>query len=913
MTGIDVKRKLHIDLLSASLRLTSPRDRQACQEALPGARFSTGLIVLIAFSAASSRYLNASRVEATHSQKAEAATRTAYAWIAPAAHSQNSLGTLTVAGQDHGTGIQLLAPSIHSKAGVLVCNDARWDDSGRQLKITYAAGRLLVHVTISLAANPDAFEATVDADLPVVNAVDMGVWAPALQAEPISVPYYSGSVWRLPRMGAYGNAWWDWHTTHATKLSGTQAQYFERTDTTLSALHERLFVILSPDVDAALPAPGNQASPYMAELSGRMVLDIWTPDFKHIEQGLLELGDYGITDCVGIIHVWQHAGYDNALPQHYPANEALGGDGGLTAAVRAGKKDGCLMAVHENYVDYYPNYPGFNPAAIALDGDGKRMLAWLNHSTGVQSYWTKPVWMTANARTQSPAIHERYGTTAAYLDVNSAISPFSHVDMDARATGAGMLATLLAGNTILWSYERKTHGGPVFGEGAHHWYYSGLLDGVEAQFGAGDVRENQGTQAPLFVDFDLKRIHPLQMNHGMGYYERWVLPGESVSNTLTMDAYRMQEIAFGHAPFLGGVYWDDVAHALVESNLVSPVARSYGAASVSSIEYQVNGSWESPSLAAESGAFSRVRVTYGNGLMVVANASRQPLRWQNVVLPQYGWAAKAQGLFAYTALCGATVCDYAETGTSVFANARSQVDFRIGRAFTTPSVASVSQTGNRSFAIAFAWQVHRPMNNDYKTFVHFVDQNQLKVKEGIAFQGDSSPDQRTSQWGAGTVVSEAPRRIQIPASVADGTYSIRMGLYDPKTGSRVPLAGVDDGDMRSIVGSLTVSGNGTHIGFETIPVANDPRLNWAGTVVSFGAVQTDGMIYIREDHGRWVLRPYPRSRDFTVLLQNSRFAMPASITADGGSSPLLKPVAEGAYWKLPLSRAKSYSWPVVRQ
>jgi hypothetical protein len=329
---------------------------------------------------------------------------------------------------------------------------------------------------------------------------------------------------------------------------------------------------------------------------------------------------------------------------------------------------------------------------------------------------------------------------------------------------------------------------------------------------------------------------------------------------------------------------------------------------VSSIEYQVNDAWESPSVAAESAAFSRVRVTYDNGLIVVANASREPLRWQNMVLPQYGWAAKARGLLAYTAMCGAAVCDYAETTTSVFANARSQVDARIGRAYATPSVVSVSQIGGRSFAIAFQWQVHRSMNRDYKTFLHFVDQNQLKLDEGIAFQSDTAPAQRTSQWSPGKTVSEGPVAIQIPSSVADGTYSIRVGLYDPQSGSRVPLTGVDDGDMRYIVGHLTVSGNGTNIDFKTVLPVNDPRLNSAGTVVSFGAVQTDGMISIREDHGRWILRPFPRSRDFTVLLQNSKFVMPTSVTADGGSSSLLKPIAEGAYWKLPLTGAKSYSW-----
>ena len=75
--------------------------------------------------------------------------------------------------------------------------------------------------------------------------------------------------------------------------------------------------------------------------------------------------------------------------------------------------------------------------------------------------------------------------------------------------------------------------------------------------------------------------------------------------------------------------------------------------------------------------------------------------------------------------------------------------------------------------------------------------------------------------------------------------------------------------------------------------------------------QPDGMISIPEGHGQWVLRPFPRCRSFTALLEKSKFVMPASVRADGGSSSLLKPVAEGAYWKLPLKGAKSYSWPVA--
>jgi len=822
-------------------------------------------------------------------------------WIPPTPQSTNSLGSLTASGK------VLLSPTIHGNAGALVTKDARWDDAGRQLQITYTMGQALVHVTVTINSREEAFEATMDADQPQITSVDIGSWSPGLQAQSIPIPYYTGNVWYLPPMGTYGNAWWDWHTTHATRLSGTSAQYFSRTDATLAPFHEQLLVALSPDVDAALPSPENPASPHIAQLSGRMVLDIWTADFNQIAQGLAELGSYGITDCAAIIHVWQHAGYDNALPQHDPANDAMGGDAGLRAAVNAGKANRCIMALHENYVDYYPNYPNFDPNAVALKSDGQRMPAWLNHS-GIQSWSAKPAWMVKNAATQSPEIHTRFGTTAAYLDVNSSAGPSAHGDMDAHAPGAGMLTTWLAGNTNLWAYERKAHQGPVFGEGKNHWYYSGLLDGVEAQFGTGAIPEHTGAAAPLFVDFDLQRIHPLEVNHGMGYAERWVAPGEPISKTINMDAYRMQEIAFGHAPFLDRQQWNDISHAFVESNLVTPVAKSYGAVQVSSIAYQVGNVWVSPSLAARTATFSRVEVIYSNGLTVVANGSKQPLQWQDRVLPQYGWEAKGKGLLAYTALCGHTICDFAQTPGSLFANARNPADTGSTQAYATPAVAGVAQTGFRSFAVTLNWQVNRATPRDNKLFLHFVDAT--KPGQDIVFQGTANLAQGTSQWSPGTVIAQAPVPVQIPSSVPDGTYSVRVGLFNPKTGTRVPLGGVDDGTSRYVVGDLTVSAAGTRISFKTT-AGSDDRLNTAGAVVDFGPVQTDGMVSIRADGGQWVLRPYPRSRDFTVLLQSSKFAMPSSVRADGGSVGLLKPIAQGLYWKLPLSGARSYSWAVA--
>jgi hypothetical protein len=80
-------------------------------------------------------------------------------------------------------------------------------------------------------------------------------------------------------------------------------------------------------------------------------------------------------------------------------------------------------------------------------------------------------------------------------------------------------------------------------------------------------------------------------------------------------------------------------------------------------------------------------------------------------------------------------------------------------------------------------------------------------------------------------------------------------------------------------------------------------------VVNFDTVQTDGMVSIKQENGNWVLRPYPRYRNFTVLLNAANFPMPTIVQTFGTIDSTVVPVARGAYWQLPLNDAKSYAWP----
>jgi len=834
-------------------------------------------------------------------------------WSQPAAGSSGELGAVRLPGSPTGVG-PALQLKLTAESGHLICKSASWSGDGSVLSLTYLQGDTPVHVSVHITPIETGFQAEIDADQPLITSVDIGSWSQSLETRAIPVPYYSGKIYYSAALNEFVNAWWDWRSTASTTLKDTSAQYKPKTDGKLNLLHERLTVAASASINDLFPLPGTPPSPHRGTLSGRTILDIWNGTFHNIEQSFSDLGDYGIGNCAGIIHVWQSAGYDNALPEHYPANQDLGGPDELKAALDAGASSQCLMALHENYVDYYPDFPQFTPASIALKSDSTYQTSWFNSHTGVQSLATKPDWMLKNANAQSPQIHALYGTTASYVDVNSAVAPSWRADMDARQPSAGMMTAMWTNDISLWQFERQTHNGPVFGEGAAHWYYSGLLDGVEAETATSLVKRNSGESIPLFVDFDLSRIHPLQVNHGMGYYERWTTTGNTNMSFEELDAYRTQEIAFGHAPFLGGGLWNAVPFAILESGLVGPVAAQYGLAQANAIRYLTEGAWKTASAAAPAGEFTQLKAQYDNGLTVVANSNPRPLQWNGLILPQFGWAAMSPDLIAYTALCGKTVCDYSETATTFFANSRNQSDWRRGWGLAKPAIAEFSNKGSRSFQISYEWEVYRGLDPSitYKVFVHFVNDDDVSNShEGIVFQDDHYPQPRTTDWKPEEHVSETLRSVEIPPTVPDGTYSIRIGLFDPATGERMLLSGDNDAKGRYLVGTLTVAADGTKVTVTpTAAPGDDARLNANGSVVDFGAIQTDGMVSIVQKDGEWVLRPFPRYRNFTVSLSSKRFPMPQVVQTIGGAGGTVQPVADGEFWKLPLNGSKAYSWSV---
>ena len=339
--------------------------------------------------------------------------------------------------------------------------------------------------------------------------------------KPIEVPYLPGQVHYLRTPGVFVCRYLDWTVSHASECPQGAAEYGPKTDGRRNPLLETGYVAVSPDLGEVLPNIPHPPSPYRELLGPRIMLDIWghhQGTYQGDAANLRALKDNGIDHLAIISHDWQRYGYDVKLPDHLPANPQYGGDAGMIAFGRAANECGYVWSLHENYIDLYPDAPSYDPSARVLESDGSPMNAWFNEGTKVQSFGLKSNRALDFARRNAPEIHRRYGTTAAYLDVHTCVPPWHELDHQADQPLAAMALGKVKSDTALFQFMRDAHGGPLLGEGANHFYWAGCCDGVEAQVAGGE------DHLPL-VDFDLLKLHPQMVNHGMGYYERWFRRG----------------------------------------------------------------------------------------------------------------------------------------------------------------------------------------------------------------------------------------------------------------------------------------------------------------------------------------------------------------------------------------------------
>ncbi|MHB0998060.1 MAG: DUF5696 domain-containing protein [Armatimonadota bacterium] len=787
--------------------------------------------------------------------------------------------------------------------GTITCiRQYKVDGKASQFKIT---GRI---INKSLVFN-------VESNTGLVTSLESGTWGPVMRKTPVTTPYYSGKPLHLNNENIFVNSFLDWTSSSATTHNGNRAFYQPLTDETRNPLNETIIYTAAWHLAEVFPNIPNPQSPFMKQVGNKIVLDIWGGRYTDIAKSLEDLHDYGITNCAVIIHDWQRSGYDNGLPMHYPANPVNGGDEGMKILVDTARRLGYLISLHENYVDYYTNYDYYDENDIALDSDGNKQKAWYNEGTKMQSFAVKPNSIMRLAATQSPEIHRRYGTNAVFLDVHSSAPPFFHIDQRTGEEGAGMFNQTWKVHQQLWDFERRTHEGPVFGEGASHWYWSGFLDGVEAQFRDG-LPEREGMKAPLMVDFDLLRMHPLQVNHGMGYYERWWkdIKWGSQPPIVVLDQYRMQEAAYGHAGFLSKDTWRTIPLAWLEHNLLTPVMERYAEAKPSAIAYEINGKWVDGTEAAKSGTWQRVKIKYDNGLTVTANTSKTIMNTGAHKLPQFGWVAEGAGVTAYTALRDGVVADYAETADSVFVNARDITTWNSsGINRVRPELNGIKQISPRTIEFSYVWNVNDTLPGDYSSFVHFSLDAKSDNKENILFQQDHMLPKPTSEWKSGEKIIDGIHTLKLSDDIADGDYKWHIGLVDPVKGDRIAIEGNDDGHRRIFLGTLHVKGAKISFtpdkssGVDIIELYSR-NLNTQKKVIDFGTVRTNGSVMIRREGDEWVMQTLPRDGNFILEMNSKRFPKPSFIHCTDGKNDIKPSESANGWWRIDLNGSSQYRW-----
>ncbi|MCS7179289.1 MAG: DUF5696 domain-containing protein [Anaerolineae bacterium] len=509
------------------------------------------------------------------------------------------------------------------------------------LEITWRAGRgeQQVAYTYRFSIHGRTLRIAVDAPGRHIHAFSLDRTEATPGARILPIPYLA-TFDLLFYEGLFVSLYFDWTQSSASRYEKVSLPYsdqsfhfsqiaFYEPDTAgaRQAVHEVIYLTLSDRLSDVLPVVPNPASPYRSALAGRTLVDLWTEGPFAESQALIEaLHRRGVQDLLVIRHTWQRCGYDDCYPSVLPARAEWGGDEALRNLAEAARKAGYLFAVHENYTDFYPNADLGSPDDLALDPEGRPRPAWFNQTTGLQSHLLSPFRALDFARQTSPDIHRRYGTTAAFVDVLTAVPPWEKTDYNARYEGRARFQPVFRAYADLLAFLRTAHEGPVVGEGGAHFLYAGLVDSAAAAYQP-DLSEG-GWRVPPLVDFALLRLHPLMVSHGVGYFPYYFAQdGQPRWSGYTPEDhyhYMATEIAFCHAGYVdspelfdSSEFWLDWAER--EARLVAPIHRLCASAWPVRIRYRVDGELVPVERAVAAGQLEQVFVEYDNGLRVYVN------------------------------------------------------------------------------------------------------------------------------------------------------------------------------------------------------------------------------------------------------------------------------------------------------
>ena len=449
------------------------------------------------------------------------------------------------------------------------------------------------------------------------------------------------------------------------------SRYRPKTDGRRNGCFERLFLTVSPRFEEVLPNVANPKSPWMHVTGERLWRAHGASDREHDYAHWKKAARYGMTKVAITDHEtgWRDGGESFTLRTR--AAPKKGGDEGQADYARKIRALGFRYGIYNNYTDFAPVNEHWDEDYVTRLSNGDWQSAW------ARCYNPKPSRAVELEARLAPIIQEKFQFDTAYCDVHTAVRPWSYCDFDARVPGAGTFAATLYAYGEIMLHQKKTWNGPVYSEGNNHWYYCGLTDGNYAQDQHARLDVN-----PWLVDFDLRKLHPLCCNFGMGnlgmFYGRKRGLGQTPEErTARLDRFLAATLAFGHTGFL--VFEGGMENAVRSYFNVQQVHANYAQEIATGIRYaDEKGDLLDTSAAVASGAFQRSQIVteYSNGLEVTVNGHpTETWNTPRAELPPNGWFVEDGGtgkLVAWSRIVDGHRADYVDSPAYVYADGRGR-------------------------------------------------------------------------------------------------------------------------------------------------------------------------------------------------------------------------------------------------
>ncbi len=606
---------------------------------------------------------------------------------------------------------------------------------------------------------------------------------------------------------------------------------------------------------------GRQPSAGFERKAGRFVFDIWGGRYAEIARKMEQMIDYGLTDSLLTMHVWQRWGYDYRLPDIYPPNPSLGTIEDMKQIAAVCAEHAIPWGLHDNYIDFYPDANDYSYDHICFREGGQPIKAWLNEGRDAQSYRWRPDHIMPFVQRNLSLIGPNLMPTHYFIDVFTSIDCFDYYDK--QGNFHSMLETRDSwGQAFAWIRDYLGGDAPMTSEAGDDQLI-GYLDGADCQHLRITPESERFCIAIRCQDWERVPwydavLHDKFSLHGVGYSGRYQGGRSRAEHGIESDDYISDEILTGHAMMIdkpgfgrGAVrkYW-----------LAQDLVRSLALDTIANVQF-ADGDIHKQIIDWTSGA--RVYVNRGQAVWEVAGK----------VLPQYGYYARNDQIESSIERIGGAIVEQSRGPSKWYFNARGFGPE--GQLAIRPQAKRVEYLGGRRFKLITAWQADEPTPKDLQVFIHFTSEASDR-SDKIAFQGGGQLPLPTSQW-QGLVRLGEDFTITLPSDCGPGEYGILVGFWDPATGARYSLIGDDDGTMRYNIGTLVVEGRGHQVTqIELVPHESSsatPGWNAGIESVDFGPASTRGAFRCQQQADTLTITPLPNLGPFSVALELEKFGL----------------------------------------